>query len=176
MTAQVEFEGWAPVIGFEGLYEVSRDGRVRRVGQAARTGRGRGGGARLGRVLRGGFSGDYRSVQLWREGKQHSRLVHVLVAEAFIGPCPDGEEVNHKDGAKTNCAVENLEYLTHSENMRHAYRVGLRQVTIEQMVRARRKPRVQIACACGCGEQIETPDRKGRDRRFVTGHNMRCAA
>lgn len=173
----VILEEWRTVVDYEGIYEVSNHGQVRRVGKAARHGKGRGGGARVGHVrkpqeIRGG----YLSVQLWRDGRQAGHLIHRLVATAFLGPIPADQEVNHRDGNKRNNAVGNLEYLTHADNSKHAYRTGLRTVTVEQMARARRKPRRIVACACGCGTQVETPDRKGRERSFVSGHNMRRAA
>lgn len=169
-------EEWRPVVGYEGIYDISSHGRVRRIGKAARTGRGRGGGAQIGRVLKPQPNGGYRQVYLWRDGKQKPRLVHCLVAEAFIGPVPPGHEVNHCDGNKTHNWIGNLEYLTRSKNLEHAYRTGLRLVTIDQMVSARRKPRTVQPCACGCGVQLETPDRQGRERRFISGHNMRRAS
>jgi len=45
--------------------------------------------------------------------------------EAFIGPCPDKIQVNHKDGDKTNNRLDNLEYMTQSENMVHGRGLGL---------------------------------------------------
>ena len=51
--------------------------------------------------------------------------VHRLVAQCFIGDCPDGYEVNHKDGNKTNNSVHNLEYVTSKENSIHAVKTGL---------------------------------------------------
>ena len=120
-------EEWRSVIGYEGLYEVSDQGRVRRVGQAAISGKGRGGGAKIGRILvpQKVWTG-YLSVPLWKDGKQHNCLIHMAVAAAFIGQCPPGKEVNHKDGKKDHSNVDNLEYLTRSENMKHAYAIGLR--------------------------------------------------
>ena len=53
-------------------------------------------------------------------------LVHVLVARAFIGICPKGKEVNHKDGDKANNRPGNLEYVTCKENQEHASRLGLK--------------------------------------------------
>lgn len=55
--------------------------------------------------------------------------VHKLVALTFLGPCPDGFEVNHIDGDKTNNSIENLEYVTSRQNQLHAYRVGLQKPT-----------------------------------------------
>jgi hypothetical protein len=121
-------ETWHAIYGFEGLYEVSNLGRVRRVGKAARNGKGRGGGAVIGRVLTTNVTPHgYVHVQLYRDGKPENRQVHRLVAEAFIGPREPGLEPNHKDGDKTNNAPSNLEWLTRSDNMLHAYATGLRK-------------------------------------------------
>ncbi len=51
--------------------------------------------------------------------------VHKLVAAAYMGPAPEGKEVNHKDGDKQNNRPGNLEYVSRSENMRHANAHGL---------------------------------------------------
>jgi hypothetical protein len=56
-----------------------------------------------------------------------TKLIHHLVAEAFIGPRPRGLQINHKDGIKTNNHFSNLEYVTRSENARHMYRLGLHE-------------------------------------------------
>lgn len=90
-------EEWRPVAGFEGLYQVSNQARVQRVGKAAVKGQGQGGGARIGRILKQHtINGGYGVVQLWRDGSPKTCLVHVLVAAAFLGPAPAGHEVNHK--------------------------------------------------------------------------------
>jgi len=111
-------ERWLPVVGYEGWYEVSNLGRVKRVRPGRRT--------RVGKILKPGRnSSGYGSVCLYVNGVRRSRPVHILAATAFIGPYPAGKEVNHKDGIKANCHIENLEYVTQSENSLHAYALGL---------------------------------------------------
>ena len=51
--------------------------------------------------------------------------VHRLVARCWVGKCPDGHEVNHRDGNKANNHADNLEYVTSSENKHHAVAIGL---------------------------------------------------
>lgn len=66
----------------------------------------------------------YKKVTLHKDGKPHEKFVHRLSAEAFIPPyC--GEQVNHIDGDKRNNRLDNLEWCTGTENMRHAYKHGL---------------------------------------------------
>lgn len=64
--------------------------------------------------------GGYLRVTLTIDGQRRGFLVHVLVAECFRGPKPDGHEVNHVDGDKTHNAASNLEYVTPSANVRHS--------------------------------------------------------
>jgi len=109
-------EIWKDVVGYKGLYQVSSLGRVKRIG--------RGKGAQAGRILRPMRDGaGYFQVVLYRGGKRTAKMVHRLVLEAHVGPAPEGCEVNHRNGAKTDNCVENLEWVTRSENMRHAYDV-----------------------------------------------------
>ncbi len=121
-------ETWRPVVGFEANYEVSNLARVRRSGVASRSGKGRGGGAQIGRIIAVSPNwGGYRSVMMWSNGKYYRRLVHVLVARAFLGEPPPKHEVNHLRGKGAGDGVDNLEYLTRSENIIHSYRAGLRK-------------------------------------------------
>ena len=93
-------------------YAVSKFGEVKRVVAKAR--------API-RVLKPGVaSNGYPTVQVGNSLWRGTRTVHSLVAETFLGPCPDGMEVNHKDGNRLNPHLENLEYVTRSGNIRHA--------------------------------------------------------
>lgn len=70
----------------------------------------------------------YLSYFICKNGTIKKKKCHRLVAEYFIGKCPKGYEVNHIDGNKKNNHVINLEYITKSENQKHAIRLGLRKV------------------------------------------------
>lgn len=110
-------EIWKDIPEYEGLYQVSNEGRIRRNGQT--------------RKLHKDYRG-YLTVSLSKHSKMKYYKVHRLVALAFI-PNPEGKRtVNHKDGNKENNRLENLEWATHSENIIHANKMGLRKVTDAQ--------------------------------------------
>lgn len=70
----------------------------------------------------------YLHVKLFKSNTPKRITIHRLVAQAFIGSCPSGRETNHIDGNKTNNHIQNLEYLTKSENCRHAFSIGLKSL------------------------------------------------
>lgn len=107
-------EIWKPVYGFEGKYEVSNHGRLKNVQEGA--------GHVTGRILKVGLSlAGYAQYTLGKYGGRHT--AHLLVMQAFVGPRPDGLEINHKNGIKTDNRLENLEYVSKSENCLHLTRV-----------------------------------------------------
>ena len=67
----------------------------------------------------------YKKVELVKDGVIKSKKVHRLVAKAFIPRIKGKNIINHKDGNPKNNHVDNLEWCTQSENMQHAYDVGL---------------------------------------------------
>ena len=78
-----------------------------------------------GKRLKPARHGGYHGVVLCDETGHHYNSVHRIVASTFI-PNPEGKsEVNHKDGNKRNNRLDNLEWATRSENMKHAYKSGL---------------------------------------------------
>ncbi len=66
----------------------------------------------------------YLQVLLYQDGIRRSMLVHRLVATAWLGECPDGMEVNHKNCNKADNRIGNLEYVTPSENVVHSFDSG----------------------------------------------------
>jgi hypothetical protein len=120
---------WRFIPGYEDYYRVSDTGVVASVErEVARK-------DRLGRpskrkvknkILRTSISktGGYEVVQLCMGGKAKHFMVHRLVMLAFVGPVPEGKEVNHKDFNPLNNRLENLEYVTHRENCLYSYEAG----------------------------------------------------
>jgi uncharacterized protein (DUF433 family) len=103
-------------------YQVSNRGRVRSKARLLHYGRGKYR-AVPGRLLKGHTSS--HGYHVVSQGESRKEYVHALVAEAFLGPRPDGLTVNHKDGCKKNNRVANLEYISNAENTRHAQELGL---------------------------------------------------
>lgn len=79
----------------------------------------------------------YNTISFSFESKKRLKLVHRLVAEAWLGSCPSEKQVNHKDGNKSNNTPQNLEYLSPGENDLHAYRTGLKDAKGEKNGRAK---------------------------------------
>jgi len=117
------FERWLPVVGYEGLYEVSDWGRIRSVARYNTSTKKYGGGRNpwYGKILNPNtIKGEYCQQKLTKEGRSKSHLVHRLVAEAFLGPIPPGNEVHHIDSNPANNTLPNLCFVTPSENMNAA--------------------------------------------------------
>ena len=109
----VATEQWLAVPGWEGLYEVSDLGHARSLPRRTRSG------MRGGKVLKPGPASKYghQKVVFTNGGPgRYSFQVHQAVMLAFVGPCPEGCEVRHRDSNPRNNALANLEYATRAVN------------------------------------------------------------
>lgn len=119
-------EVWKDIPGYEGLYEASTNGNIR--SKEGRTTSNKKFPVRRWKqhVLKGkGISPAGKRVDLWKDGKSRGFLVARLVALTFLGDPPNGFTVNHKDGDRFNNSLENLEWLSLADNIRHGFENGL---------------------------------------------------
>lgn len=104
-------ELWKSVLHFEGLYEVSSLGNVKSL--------------RQNKIMKHNVDkGGYHRVPLYKNGKKLYKAIHRLVAQAFIPNIDNKPQVNHIDSDRSNNNVNNLEWVTSSENNTHAYKFG----------------------------------------------------
>lgn len=103
-------EVWKDIEGYEGIYQVSNLGRVKRFSAD--------------RILSPANNLGYHKVGLSKDGKVTQFKVHRLVADAFIPKDDSRPFINHIDGVRNNNCVENIERCTQSENIKHAYKIG----------------------------------------------------
>ena len=109
-------EYWADITDFEGVYQVSSWGNVRRIKRSR--------GAQLRNKKATLDTHGYLVLTLWKDNKQYRKYIHRLMAVAFI----DGDQslsVDHIDGNKLNNSLDNLEWVTLSENTRRQHVTGL---------------------------------------------------
>lgn len=108
---------WKDVKGYEGLYKASTNGDIKSLRKYA------GSCFRKERILSNNrlTKDGYCRVALIKNGKTKEYRTHRLIAETFIPNPQNKETVNHINGIKTDNRVENLEWCTREENMKHAY-------------------------------------------------------
>lgn len=104
-------EIWKPVVGYEGLYEVSNTGKVRSLNYL---------GKGIVKVLRPSNTNGYLQVWLSKNGKRKICYVHRLVAETFLDNPNSLPVVNHRNEKKSDNRVENLEWCTQKYNVHYS--------------------------------------------------------
>ncbi len=110
-------ETWKPVVGFEGFYAVSSKGRVKRLAGSPT--------CKVDRLLKPmEHHTGARYVSLRRDNCPTGVFVHLLMLEAFVGPCPDGHIANHRDDNLSHNVLSNLRYVTYSWTLRRAIARG----------------------------------------------------
>lgn len=111
-------EIWKDIPEWEGLYQASSLGRIRRMKATTNT--------KVGQILKPGWNGAYHIIALSnRPALKKTYLLHNVIALTFSGPRPDGMDIDHVDGNKKNNTAENLQYVTRSENHYRAVALGL---------------------------------------------------
>ena len=155
-------ESWKAVVFFEGSYEVSNFGRIKSI---ERTRVNAGKIQKVAERILVNAQANYPSVSLWKEGILKVKKVHRIVAEAWI-PNPEHKpEVNHIDANRLNNCVDNLEWVTRKENVKHAVNSNLMpsgenhpnsklsNVDIES-IRLSTEPQKQLAEKYGCSQGL----------------------
>lgn len=107
-------EEWKPVIGYEWLYRISSIGRIKSLCKTRE------------KIMKLWTASNwYKNIDLYKLWKWKTFTVHRLVALHFIEMEIGKPEVNHINGIKEDCHVDNLEWVTHKENIKHAYDIWL---------------------------------------------------
>lgn len=129
-------EIWKDIEGYEGSYQISNMGNVKSLSKKWISGNNniiRNHGDIL--LKQSNNARGYRHVILSKNSKHRTLTIHQLMARAFI-PNPENKLfVNHKDGNKKNNILENLEWCTNDENMKHAVKMNLIKKKISQEIR-----------------------------------------
>ena len=124
-------ELWKDIAGYEGLYQVSNMGQVKRLCTKVNA---KNNSTRIKKekiLKKATYSWGYEYVCLSVNVKREKKKVHRLVAETFI-PNPNNlPQVNHINGVKNDNRVSNLEWCNNSENMKHMYR--LKKISVEKV-------------------------------------------
>jgi len=115
-------EKWKPIVGYEGLYEISNLGRVKSMARVIK--RSINGEQKVGEIFLKFelASNGYYRVSLWKDNVKKNKTIHRLVATHFVNNTNNKKTVNHKDGNKLNNKASNLEWATYCENNGHAFK------------------------------------------------------
>lgn len=111
-------EIWKDIDGYEGLYQVSNLGNVKSLTNRSNH--------KEEKILKLNTNGKYYLVNICKNTKKKTLLIHRLVAKAFIDNPNNLPQINHINGNKLDNRVENLEWCTCRENIIHSIKTGLR--------------------------------------------------
>ena len=114
-------EIWKDIENYEGLYQVSNLGRIKGLERSTSFGNNKTR-IRKSQILKPILNKGYARQKLCKNGKAKCCLIHRLVGYAFMENPYNKKTINHKDGNKLNNNVNNLEWNTHRENVRHSFK------------------------------------------------------
>jgi NUMOD4 motif/HNH endonuclease len=123
------YEIWRPIPDYEGYYEISTTGKVRGLERTVIHPKGK-------RKVKTKIlvtkinNWGYEEVKLSRAGKTSTKHIHSLLAKTYIPNLFNKPEVNHINGNKADNRLQNIEWVTRGENMKHAYKTGLVKKTL----------------------------------------------
>lgn len=118
-------EVWKSIKGYEDAYEVSNKGRVRSLERLVKNKKTSYKVKGFVKSLTAHYKNKYLSTMLYKDGKGKRFLVHRLVGLHFIKNPKSLKEINHKNGVKSDNYVENLEWVSRSENATHMFETSL---------------------------------------------------
>ena len=121
----MENEIWKDVVGYEGLYQVSNLGKLKSLKKTIIKSKG-GKFSYPEKIMKTKFDKNYERVGLSKNGVKKYFLVHRIVAIAFLNNLNNKKTVNHINGVKSDNRVQNLEWNTLSENIKHAFDTKLK--------------------------------------------------
>jgi len=114
----MEIENWQPIKDYEGLYEINEQSEVRSLHKR-----------NYHRILAQRIDrAGYYTVRLSKAGKVSTQFVHRLLGFTFLTEPEEKAVINHRSGNKFDNSLDNLEWVTQSQNMQHAYKTGLSKV------------------------------------------------
>jgi hypothetical protein len=132
---KIQQEQWKAIADSNGEYHISNHGRVKSH---------KGGKERILKPGLSGRPGRYWAINICINGKNKMHYIHRLVALTFLSNPDNKPQVNHIDGNKLNNHIDNLEWVTASENLQHAWDTGLNESMRLATIQANSKPVVDI--------------------------------
>jgi len=115
---------WLPVVGYEGIYEVSDKGDIKSIARKIIIGNGNCSFLPEKIMKQKSERNGYRRIKLCNNGNFKTLLVHRIVASSFLKNPEIKKTVNHKNGIRHDNRIENLEWTTNSENQIHSFKNG----------------------------------------------------
>lgn len=172
-------EIFAPIIGYHGVYEISNLGRIKTLERECEYINKNGKAVKYmlpEKILIPGIhTNGYLKISLYKNAKEERFFVHRLVAIHFISNPENKPEVNHKDGDRKNCKLNNLEWVTGSENKIHSFKVlGRKNIGLKGKDNVSSKVVLQYDLNGNLLNEFESSGEARRRLRLLSNHITDC--